>query len=65
MGTNCVQYTLVQSVEEKSVKPRLPVVVSHTVDLVVDIDGEGNAIQTLVTDATSETSRVVRLAHGL
>lgn len=39
--------------------------VIYTVDFVVKIDGERHAIQTFITDATSKTSRVVSLPHGL
>ena len=42
-----------------------PVVVRHTVDFVVNIDGEGDTIQTLIADTTSETAGVVGLAHSL
>jgi len=43
----------------------LPVIVVHTVNLIVNIHSKGDSIQTLVTDTASETSRMVRLAHGL
>ena len=42
-----------------------PVVVVDAVDLVVDVDGEGHAVQALVTDAAAEAARVVGLAHGV
>ncbi len=35
------------------------------VDLVVEVDSEGNSVQALVANAASETSGVVIIAHGL
>lgn len=64
MGRDFSEHTVVHSTP-KCAKLRLPVVVCHTVDLVVHIDGEGYTIQALIADATSETPWVVRLAHGL
>lgn len=43
----------------------LPVVIGHTIDFVVDVDGEWYTIQAFVTNATTEASRMVRLPHGL
>ncbi len=42
-----------------------PVVISYAINLVVDIDGEGNTVETLVADTTPEATRMIRLAHGL
>ncbi len=42
-----------------------PVVVLHTVDFVLYVYGERNAIQAFVTLAASEASRMVGLAHCL
>ena len=40
-------------------------IVLHAVDLVLDVDGEGHAVETLVTATAAETARVVGLAHRL
>jgi uncharacterized alkaline shock family protein YloU len=38
-------------------------IIVDTVDLVVDIDREGNTVETIVAHAAAEASGVVRLAH--
>ena len=43
----------------------LLVEVVNAVDFVVKINSEGNAVQAVVTNTTSETSRVIVIAHGL
>ena len=47
------------------VEKQSPVIVLHTVDLVVHIDREWNAVQALVTHAAPEASGVIRLSDGL
>lgn len=42
-----------------------PVIVVNAIYFIVDIDCEWHPVQTLITDATSEATRMVRLAHGL
>ena len=42
-----------------------PVEVVDTVDLVIKVNREGDAVQTVVTDTTSEAARVESLADGL
>ena len=39
--------------------------VVDAIDLVVEVDGEGDAVQALVAHAAAEAAGVVRLAHGL
>ena len=39
--------------------------VINAIDLVVEVDGEGLSVQTLVAHAASETTRMVSVAHGL
>lgn len=41
------------------------VVIVYTIDLIVNVDREGYAIETLVADAAPEAARVIRFAHGL
>ena len=43
----------------------VPVIVLHAVDLVLDVDREGHAVEALVTATAAETARVVGLAHRL
>jgi hypothetical protein len=43
----------------------IPVVVFDTVNLVLCVHSEGHSIQTVVTDDTTETARVVGLPKGL
>lgn len=43
----------------------LPVIIVDTVNLVVNVNREGNTVKALVAHAAPETARVVRLAHGL
>lgn len=40
-------------------------VIVDAVDLVVDVDGERDAVQALVAHAAPETTRMVGLPHGL
>lgn len=40
-------------------------VIVYTIDLIVNIDRKGNAIETFVAHATPEAARVIRFAHGL
>ena len=42
-----------------------PVEVVDAVDLVVEVDGEGDAVEALVAHAAPEAAGVVRLAHRL
>ena len=42
-----------------------PVEVIDAVDLVVEVDGEGDAVEALVAHAAPEAAGVVRLAHRL
>ena len=35
------------------------------VDLVVEVDSEGNSVEALVTNAATKTSGMVIIAHGL
>ena len=39
--------------------------VVDAVDLVIEVDGEGDAVQALVAHAAAEAARVVRLSHRL
>lgn len=41
------------------------VVIVYTIDLIVDVDREGHAVEAFVAHATPEAARVIRLAHGL
>ena len=40
-------------------------VIIYTIDLIVDVDREWHAIETLVTHAAPEAARMIRFAHGL
>ena len=42
-----------------------PVKVVDAVDLVVKVNGEGNAVQALIANGTSEATRMVRVPHRL
>ena len=42
-----------------------PVEVVDAVDLVVEVDGEGDPVETVVADAAAETAGVVGLTHSL
>ena len=42
-----------------------PVEVVDAVDLVVKVNGEGNSVQALIANRTSEATRMVRVPHRL